>query len=132
MSKKTENNGEFIKGLQEEGFNVRVCHRRRCRVGNGKIKTIPYSRKAKMPGAYPLAHGGLSLAAIVKGGKIFLGEAECSLKDNFSYKRGARIALQRAKDSADRVFNSSSNAVQGLTKAMGDFSKEGLSAWKQI
>ena len=95
-----KNNGEFIRQLKEAGFNVRVCHKRRCQIGNGQIKTIPYSRKVKVPGATPLAHGGLSLAAIVKDGNIFLGEAECSNKDNFCYKQGARIALQRAVSKA--------------------------------
>jgi len=83
------NNYETIEYLKQAGFDVRVEHYR-----NFDGEPTRYFRKRCF--VQPDTTGGITIVALGKRGGIFMGHAFCSVKDNYCYKEGVRIALERA------------------------------------
>lgn len=99
---------ETIAGLRENGYTVKVSHRR---ILAGTKYTTTISKKgAHAVGVTVEPRGGRTAVTIWKGdGLVARGEALCSQRDNFCRRRGLEIALGRAlKDqrgtSLDQIY----------------------------
>jgi len=75
------------------GFKVRVQHQR----PNEKGKLVYASRKTKTGDIPP--RGGMTTVTLSKGGLEISEISRCNFEDNFSYKTGTRLALERAYES---------------------------------
>lgn len=77
-----------IKELRQNGCKVKVEHYR-----NKGNQFIPYSRKTK---GEVDNNGGITVVTLTKEGKTTKGVSTCHKIDQFNYRAGASIALQRA------------------------------------
>lgn len=90
-------NAEIIHKLREVGYKVHIEHYRYMRNEFGKATMNPiflvhsHARKDFMP------NGGKTQVILHRDGEPnLIGEAICSKKENFEYKKGVAIALCRA------------------------------------
>ena len=82
-----------IQEHRQSGTKIKIEHYRKNR---GQF--VSYSRKSK--GKID-NNGGITVATVTKDGKTTKGVATCSDADNFCYRAGATIAVQRALSQID-------------------------------
>lgn len=84
-----------IHELKKNGFRVRVNQLRWGKAKEGWLILAPkwVLKKNKLPISN---FGGVTEISVTKPDKTTIhAEAECSIKDNFIYKEGLRLALER-------------------------------------
>lgn len=92
-----------IEQLQEQGYTVKVSHRRPTMLEEGLISR-DYMTRYKIKGlrelGYPaefVPRGGATRVTILRGDEtVAEGFARCSKRDNYSRRMGLQIALGRA------------------------------------
>lgn len=94
MNKTTQ---ELIDEIKLQGYNVKVSHFRIDTSGN-RVIVCHTSKFRYKYGKNPelKTKGGATIVKASKGAASYEFVAECSNQDNFSYKLGLRIALNRA------------------------------------
>lgn len=80
------NNTKTIHQLRKEGYKVKVYHERDC------IDVMTFSGIAKFLNA---RGGKTTIELTTPEGKTFIGESQCSKKENFCRRIGNSIALGR-------------------------------------
>ena len=90
MQVTVKTNHELIEHLKDAGFNVYIEHFR-----NFYGEPERYYRRG-LRVLNPDTKGGATIVRLEKRGGTFIGIAICSDEDNYCYKLGVQIALERA------------------------------------
>ncbi len=94
-----------VEKLRQNNYLVRVTHYRDYESDIG-IERLPKYQARDLAYDYtqPLPTGGYTMVEITDpDGTTVIGEAECSVKENFCRKLGLRIALSRAMFELDQI-----------------------------
>jgi|SRR5690606_23669907 len=97
-------NNQVIRNLRQNGFRVLVNHYRYTPQG----LTPQHEIDGNNPFKRPNVKGGKTQIVLEnkKTGERFLGDANCSLLDNFCKKDGVQLALRRALDNLSKQYPS--------------------------
>lgn len=87
---------ETINRLRDDGYEVRVSHRRPTTSWNLDSDVLLTKQEAKDQGHKLAPKGGVTHVMIAKSDDKWHGASRCSRLDNFNRRMGLQIALGRA------------------------------------
>ncbi len=89
----------IVHALRLAGVDVEILHYRNCNLGakrNSEMFLLPYSGNT-----VPVtAKGGKTVVDVRVNGRLYTGEAVCSISENYCRAKGVEIALERASKAA--------------------------------
>ena len=96
---------QIIDQIKDAGYQVKITHHRYLNgilFPNSEIKILTKGLKilrerlGEFPGYFDISgRGGLTTVEAIKGDQSYLAKADCSVSDNFVYKKASRLALYR-------------------------------------